>query len=64
VDFDASVERFGQHGISVRRSHHGLHLITMYVEDSDGFHLEFFANIDDPHQGRDKLTRWGITIRD
>jgi catechol 2,3-dioxygenase-like lactoylglutathione lyase family enzyme len=63
-DYDAWVERFEQHGIPVRRSHHGLHIITMYVEDPDGFHLEFFANIDDPEQGREELTRRGIAIRD
>jgi catechol 2,3-dioxygenase-like lactoylglutathione lyase family enzyme len=63
-DYDAWVQRFESNGITVRRASHGPNIITMYVEDPDGFHLEFFANIDDPERGREEITRRGIRLRE
>ena len=59
-DFDGWVEHLKAKGVPHQLANHGLHRISIYVEDLDGYHLELTAAIESEEQGRQEIEKRGI----
>jgi hypothetical protein len=43
-----------------RRTTHGLHRMSIYVDDPDGYHIELTVVFDDPDVGRREIAKRGL----
>jgi catechol-2,3-dioxygenase len=60
-DFDPWVEHLRQHGVPIELSTHGLHRMSIYVDDPDGYHLEFTVPFENDEVGRREIEKRGIS---
>ena len=59
-DYDRWVEHFGQQGVAFRRTTHGLHRMSIYVDDPDGYHIELTVEFQDEAVGRREIEQRGL----
>ena len=59
-DFDAWVDRLTAKGVPHQLANHGVHRISIYIEDPDGYHLELTSGIESEEQGRQEIEKRGI----
>ena len=59
-DYDGWVEHFGRKGVAYHRTTHGLHRMSIYVDDPDGYHIELTVVFDDPDTGRREIEKRGL----
>jgi catechol 2,3-dioxygenase-like lactoylglutathione lyase family enzyme len=56
-DYDPWVQHFEKHNVEMRRTTHGMGRISIYIDDPDGYHIEFthpFEGNEDAHQEIEK----------
>lgn len=56
-DYDPWVEHFQQHEVPIRRATHGLGRISIYVDDPDGYHIEFTVPFENIEIGRREIAK-------
>ncbi len=59
-DYDGWVEQFSRRGIAYHRTTHGLHRMSIYIDDPDGYHIELTVVFDDPEVGRREIAKRGL----
>jgi hypothetical protein len=59
-DYDPWVEHLKAHNVSARRTTHGLGRMSVYVDDPDGYHIEFTVPFDDVEVGRKEIEKRGL----
>jgi catechol 2,3-dioxygenase-like lactoylglutathione lyase family enzyme len=59
-DYDTWVEHLQAHDVPVRRTTHGLGRISIYVDDPDGYHIEFTVPFSDLEVGRAEIEKRGL----
>jgi catechol 2,3-dioxygenase-like lactoylglutathione lyase family enzyme len=59
-DYDGWVEHLGRHGIAYTRTTHGLHRMSIYVDDPDGYHIELTVVFDSVEVGRREIEKRGL----
>lgn len=59
-DYDPWVEHFRGLGIPTRLTTHGLQRISIYVDDPDGYHIEFTVPLGDPETGKAEIEKRGL----
>ncbi len=62
-DYDPWVEQFRRHGVPTRLTTHGLHRISIYVEDPDGYHIELTVPLENDEVGRREIEKRGLRPR-
>ncbi len=60
ADYDRWVEHFGQQGVAFTRTTHGLHRMSIYVDDPDGYHIELTVVFQDEAVGRREIEKRGL----
>lgn len=58
--YDPWVEQFKAHEVKVWRTTHGLHRMSVYFDDPDGYHFEFFVQFPDDQVGRQEIEKRGL----
>jgi len=59
-DYDPWVEHFQAHSVPIRRSTHGMHRISIYLDDPDGYHIEFTVPLENDDVGRQEIEKRGL----
>ena len=59
-DYDPWVEHFQAHNVPARRTTHGLGRISIYVDDPDGYHIEFTVPFENQEIGRREIEKRGL----
>lgn len=59
-DYDPWVEHFERHNVAMRRTTHGLGRISIYVDDPDGYHIEFTVPFENTDIGRQEIEKRGL----
>jgi catechol 2,3-dioxygenase-like lactoylglutathione lyase family enzyme len=59
-DYDPWVEHFKAHNVPARLTTHGLGRISIYVDDPDGYHIEFTVPFENNEVGRQEIERRGL----
>lgn len=59
-DYDPWVEHFKAHNVPTRLTTHGLGRISIYVDDPDGYHIEFTVPFENNEIGRQEIERRGL----
>lgn len=59
-DYDPWVEHLESHNVPIRRTTHGLGRISIYVDDPDGYHLEFTVPFENAEIGRREIEKRGL----
>jgi catechol 2,3-dioxygenase-like lactoylglutathione lyase family enzyme len=59
-DYDGWVEHFSQLGVPYHRTTHGMHRMSIYIDDPDGYHIELTVLFDDPEVGRREIEKRGL----
>lgn len=59
-DYDPWVEHFGRHEVPIRRTTHGLGRMSIYVDDPDGYHIEFTVPFENTDVGRKEIEKRGL----
>ena len=59
-DYDPWVERFRQHNVPVHLTTHGLGRISIYIDDPDGYHIEFTVPFENTEIGRREIEKRGL----
>ncbi|MBV9327355.1 MAG: VOC family protein [Chloroflexi bacterium] len=59
-DYDGWVEHFSQKGVAYHRTTHGLHRMSIYVDDPDGYHIELTVPFEDEQTGRREIEKRGL----
>ena len=59
-DYDAWVERLRARDFPGRPACHGDHIMSVYTQDPDGYHIELVVHFDDAEQGRREIAKRGI----
>jgi catechol 2,3-dioxygenase-like lactoylglutathione lyase family enzyme len=59
-DYDPWVEHFKAHGVQTRLTTHGLGRISIYVDDPDGYHIEFTVPFESTEIGRQEIEKRGL----
>jgi catechol-2,3-dioxygenase len=63
-DYDPWVEQFKRHNVPVRLTTHGLHRISIYFDDPDGYHFELTVPFESDEQGRPEIEKRGLLAED
>jgi catechol 2,3-dioxygenase-like lactoylglutathione lyase family enzyme len=59
-DYDPWVEHFGRNDVPIRKATHGLGRMSIYVDDPDGYHIEFTVPFEDTDTGRREIEKRGL----
>ena len=59
-DYDPWVEHLQRHSVPIRRTTHGLHRISIYLDDPDGYHIEFTVPFASDEAGRPEIEKRGL----
>ncbi len=59
-DYDPWVQHLESKGVAYRRTTHGLGRISIYVDDPDGYHLEFTVPFENQETGRQEIEKRGL----
>lgn len=59
-DYDGWVEHLRAHDVPVQLTTHGLHRMSIYVDDPDGYHIELTVVFDDAEIGRREIEKRGL----
>jgi catechol 2,3-dioxygenase-like lactoylglutathione lyase family enzyme len=59
-DYDPWVEHFEANNVPIRRTTHGLGRISIYVDDPDGYHIEFTVPFENAEVGRSEIEKRGL----
>jgi catechol 2,3-dioxygenase-like lactoylglutathione lyase family enzyme len=59
-DYDRWVAHLQQCGVAARLTTHGLHRLSIYVDDPDGYHLELTVPMADEETGRREIEKRGL----
>jgi catechol 2,3-dioxygenase-like lactoylglutathione lyase family enzyme len=59
-DYDPWVEHFQAHSVPIRRTTHGMHRISIYFDDPDGYHFEFTVPFESDEVGRPEIEKRGL----
>src|SRR5262245_41767278 len=59
-DYDPWVEHFQAMNVPVRRTTHGLGRISIYVDDPDGYHIEFTVPFENTEIGKREIEKRGL----
>ncbi|MFN0070153.1 MAG: VOC family protein [Chloroflexota bacterium] len=59
-DFDPWVEHLRQHHVTVEMRTHGLHRMSIYLNDPDGNQIEFTVPFEDDELGRREIEKRGL----
>jgi hypothetical protein len=54
------VEQFEKHGVETRRTTHGLGRMSIYIDDPDGYHIEFTVPFENQEIGRREIEKRGL----
>lgn len=60
-DYDPWVEQLRKHNVAIDMRTHGLHRMSIYLDDPDGFHIEFTVLFDSDEAGRPEIEKRGLT---
>ena len=61
-DYDPWVEHLKACGIEPRLTTHGLHRMSIYVDDPDGYHLELTVPFSDSEVGKREIEKRGLKV--
>jgi catechol 2,3-dioxygenase-like lactoylglutathione lyase family enzyme len=59
-DYDPWVEHFKAQGVQTRLTTHGLGRISIYLDDPDGYHIEFTVPFENTEIGRQEIEKRGL----
>lgn len=59
-DYDAWVEQFKKNDVKTRLATHRLHRTSIYFDDPDGYHFEFFCEFPNDEIGRQEIAKRGL----
>jgi catechol 2,3-dioxygenase-like lactoylglutathione lyase family enzyme len=59
-DYDPWVEHFKAYDVPTRLTTHGLGRISIYVDDPDGYHIEFTVPFENNEVGRQEIEKRGL----
>jgi catechol-2,3-dioxygenase len=59
-DYDPWVEQLRKHNVDIQMRTHGLHRMSIYLDDPDGYHIEFTVPFEDDEIGRREIEKRGI----
>ena len=59
-DYDPWVEHFRSKDVPIRRTTHGLGRMSIYVDDPDGYHIEFTVPFENQEIGRREIEKRGL----
>src|SRR5215210_3141265 len=59
-DYDPWVEQLRKHNVDIQMRTHGLHRLSIYLDDPDGYHIEFTVPFEDDEIGRREIEKRGI----
>jgi catechol-2,3-dioxygenase len=59
-DYDPWVEHFRKHQVPIQMRTHGLHRMSIYVDDPDGYHIEFTVPFQNDEIGRREIEKRGL----
>jgi catechol 2,3-dioxygenase-like lactoylglutathione lyase family enzyme len=59
-DYDPWVEHLKAHDVPARLTTHGLGRISIYVDDPDGYHIEFTVPFENNEVGRQEIEKRGL----
>ena len=60
-DYDPWVEQLRKHNVKIDMRTHGLHRMSIYLDDPDGYHIEFTVLFDSDEAGRPEIEKRGLT---
>lgn len=60
ADYDRWVDHLSEQGVACRRTTHGLHRMSIYVDDPDGYHIELTVPFEDAETGRREIEKRGL----
>ncbi len=59
-DYDPWVEHLKSHKVPIRRTTHGLGRMSIYVDDPDGYHIEFTVPFESTEIGKREIEKRGL----
>lgn len=59
-DYDPWVDQFRRHDVPIRLATHGLGRMSIYVDDPDGYHIEFTVPFENTEIGRREIEKRGL----
>ena len=59
-DYDPWVEQLRNHNVDIHMRTHGLHRMSIYLDDPDGYHIEFTVPFENDEIGRREIEKRGI----
>ena len=59
-EYDPWVEHFKAHSVKMRLTTHGMHRISIYFDDPDGYHFEFTVPFESDEAGRPEIEKRGL----
>jgi catechol-2,3-dioxygenase len=59
-DYDPWVEHFREHQVSIQMRTHRLHRMSIYLDDPDGYHIEFTVPFENDEIGRREIEKRGL----
>jgi catechol 2,3-dioxygenase-like lactoylglutathione lyase family enzyme len=59
-NYDGWAEHLSQMGVAFHRTTHGLHRMSIYVDDPDGYHIELTVVFEDEAVGRREIEKRGL----
>jgi catechol-2,3-dioxygenase len=59
-DYDPWVEHFRSKDVPIRMTTHGMGRMSIYVDDPDGYHIEFTVPFEDQETGRREIEKRGL----
>ncbi len=60
AEYDRWVDHLEQKGVPFRRTTHGLHRMSIYVDDPEGYHIELTVPFEDAETGRREIEQRGL----
>ena len=61
-DYDGWAEHLARQGVAFHRTTHGLHRMSIYVDDPDGYHIELTVPFDDEAFARREIEKRGLSM--
>jgi catechol-2,3-dioxygenase len=59
-DFDPWVEQLRKHNVPIELTTHRLHRMSIFLDDPDGYHFEFFVVFENDEIGRREIEKRGL----
>lgn len=59
-DYDPWVEQLRKHQVNIQMRTHGLHRMSIYLDDPDGYHIEFTVLFENDEIGRPEIEKRGL----